>query len=89
MPTTSEWFLRFGFTIWHTPGVSRAWRYDFAGGSYVLVTGLDGFDLPEWGGPYSAMLFSSTDELIEYQEYLSSTKQFVYWFNHASRLKAR
>lgn len=89
MPTTSDWFLRFGFTIWHTPGVSRAWRYDFAGGNYILVTGLDGFDLPEWGGPYAAMLFSPTDEMVEFQEYLKTTRQFVNWFRRVPRMLAR
>jgi hypothetical protein len=86
MPKTSEWFTRVGFTVDHTPGVARAWRYEFAGGNYVLVTSLDGFDLPERGGPYSSMLLSASDQLIEHQEYLKSTRQLIYWFAHAARV---
>ena len=63
--------------------------HEFAGGNYVLVTSLDGFDLPRRGGPYSSMLLSSSDQLIEHQEYLKNTRQLIYWFAHAARVTDR
>ncbi len=89
MPATSRWFLRLGFEVWHVPGISRAWRYDFADGSFVLVTDLGGYDLPEPGGPYSAMSLSAANELVDYQEWLRDTKDLFHWFSRMSRLCAR
>lgn len=89
MPATSRWFLRLGFEVWHVPGISRAWRYDFADGSFVLVTDLGGYDLPEPGGPYSAMSLSAANELVDYQEWLRDTKDLFRWFSRMSRLCAR
>ncbi len=86
IPTTETWFWRLGFQVWQVPGMSRAWRYEFIEGSYVLVTDLGGYDLPELGGPYAVMSLSPTDELIESHEWLHSTGQLFRWFKHTERL---
>jgi hypothetical protein len=88
MPSTSRWFLQIGFQVWQVPGVSRAWHYEFANGSYVLVTDPGGYDLPELGGPYAAIALSLADEVIGHQERLRSTRQLVYWLRHIIRLCA-
>ncbi|HWL07828.1 MAG TPA: hypothetical protein VNQ76_05470 [Planctomicrobium sp.] len=67
-------FQRLGFTVEHTPGVSRAWRYDFTDRSYLLVTDVEGYDLPEPGGPYSATWLSARNELLEFIPELLQTK---------------
>ena len=86
IPTTETWFWRLGFQVWQVPGMSRAWRYEFTDGSYVLVTDLGGYDLPDLGGPYAVMSLSPTDELIESHEWLHSTGQLFRWFKHTERL---
>jgi len=88
VPVTCDWFSKLGFDVWTIPGCSRAWRYEFDDGSYVLVTDLGGYDLPESGGPYSAISLSSSDEMIECQEWLHSTKALLDWFRHITRLCA-
>jgi len=81
------WLRRLGFEIWHLPGISRAWRYDFADGSYLLVTDLGGYDLPEPGGPFSAIALTLDDELIDAQPYLLSAAQLFRRFLRMSRLR--
>lgn len=89
IPTIGTCFWRLGFKVWQVPGMSRAWRYEFTDGSYVLVTDLGGYDLPELGGPYAVMSLSPTDELIESREWLHSTGQLFRWLKHTERLIAK
>jgi len=86
MPSTSNWLHRLEFEVWQVPGVSRAWRREFADGSYVLVTDPGGYDLPETGGPYSAMALTATDELRELQPLFSTTQDIYRWLRHCQRL---
>lgn len=54
-----------GFVVLHTPGVARAWQYEFPDGSSLLVTDAEGFDLPHPNGPYSIIHLSRRDELLD------------------------
>lgn len=74
------WFQRWGFVVWHVSGISRAWRYEGADGRYLLVTDPGGYDLPLEEGPYSAVLLSCADELIEYQPELATSRELLQWF---------
>lgn len=85
MPATSSWFTECGFQVFQVPGVSRAWRYEFLGGLYVLVTDVGGYDLPEIGGPYAAMSLSCRDELLEIQTWLRGTRELHRWLRHIQR----
>lgn len=88
MPETDRWFIPNGFQVWHVPGISRAWRFEFMDGSFLLVTNLEGFDLPEPGGPYSATMLSMQNDLIEFHAWLRTTQDIFSWFRHATRLQA-
>jgi hypothetical protein len=82
-------FLKLGFDVWHVPGVSRAWRYNFTDGGYVLVTDPGGYDLPEFGGPCVALLLTEADDVIEGPAWCSGTRQLIYWFRRACRRRAK
>ncbi len=86
MPRISRIFLRLGYEVFHVPGVSRAWRHDFGDRSYLLITDLGGYDLPEPGGPYAGMYFSARDELIECIPLMSSPRTLLGWIRHTERL---
>jgi hypothetical protein len=88
MATAEAWFKHAGFYVWHCPGISRAWRLDLDDGSFVLVTDLDGFDLPYPGGPFSGCFLSSADELIEAEPELCGSRELIDWFRHITRLFA-
>ncbi len=89
MPATGAWFVALGFETWHTPGVSRAWRYEFADGSYLLVTDLGGYDLPLPGGPYAGLCLSSRDEPIASATCLCGTHELLGWMRRVARIKDR
>ncbi len=80
-----KWFPALGFSVLHMPGISRAWRFEFADGSYLLVTDLEGYDLPQAGGPYSAVWLSAQDELFEHTPMLSQTKDRYRYWQHCVR----
>ena len=86
MPRIGQIFLRLGYEVFSVPGVSRAWRREFADRSYLIVTDLGGYGLPEPGGPYSAMYFSSADRLIESIPELTDPHQLYHWVCHVERL---
>jgi hypothetical protein len=86
MALASHPFRELAFEIWQVPGISRAWKYEFADGSYVLVTDIGGYDLPDAGGPYVGLYLSNGDELIEHEPLLRNAKNLVRWFEHARRL---
>jgi hypothetical protein len=85
MPSTSRWFIDMGFSVAQTPGVSRAWQYDFVDGSYLLITDVGGYDLPEPGGPYCGMHLSRRSELLEFVALLWRTSDLFRWFRHVQR----
>lgn len=85
MPITSSWFSKLGFEVLNCPGVSRAWQYDLADGSFVLITDLGGYDLPEPGGPYSAMVLSSANDLGEVCANLATPRSLFQWFARVRR----
>ncbi len=89
MPATSRLFLTLGFHVWHIPGVSRAWRREFADGSFLLVTDSGGYDLPEPQGPWSGMFLSGRDEFIELAPPARRMQQIVRWIRHTERLFVR
>jgi hypothetical protein len=86
--STGRWFVQLGFRVFHVPGMSRAWQFEFNDGSYVLITDIGGFDLPEPGGPYAVMALSRSDEMLDLQPFLSSARDVFYWFRRMSRLSA-
>jgi len=88
MPASSRLFLTLGFEVWQVPGVSRAWRLELSDGSFVLVTDIGGYDLPEPGGPYSAIGMRRSYELIESVSLLRETKSLMRWLSHLQRLVA-
>lgn len=65
MPVTRRCLPELGFEVAHTPGIARAWRYEFPDGCSLLVTNAEGFDLPEPNGPFSVILLSHRDEMLE------------------------
>lgn len=85
----SPFFIRMGFVLHHTPGIARAWRRELPSGDYLLVTNVEGYDLPEIGGPYSASYFTVHDECIEFVPLLSSAKLLVKWVLHIQRRSQR
>ena len=86
MPRSSRLFPRLGFKVWQVPGVSRAWHRELADRSYLLITDLGGYDLPEPGGPYAGMYLSAQDELIEFVPWLGDTAALSDWLRHVGRL---
>lgn len=84
-PSTSPEFVRLGFHVWSVPGVSRAWRYEFEDGRFVLVTDPGGYDLPEPSGPYVAICLSCRDEQLDFQPLLRDMKAVYRWFRRQSR----
>jgi hypothetical protein len=82
-------FLRLGFDVSHVPGISRAWQCELTAGAYVLVTDIGGYDLPQHGGPYSAILISAADEIVELESWLPNLKGLLEWLRHAQRLMSR
>lgn len=86
MPRISPTFLRLGYEVWSVPGISRAWRREFADRSYLLITDIGGYDLPEIGGPYAGMYLSATDELIECVPWMFSARNLFGWVRHTERL---
>jgi hypothetical protein len=85
MPATDHWFSRLGFEVFHSPGISRAWRYEFDDGRFLLVTDLGGYDLPEPGGPYSAILLSRSNEVLEMCEFLPTQDDMFGCFDRIRR----
>ena len=75
-----------GFHIWCVGGVSRAWRRFQRDGSYLLVTDVGGYDLPESTGPYLAMQLSATDELVEAGSLIQRAALLVRWLRRLERL---
>lgn len=86
MPRVSQTFLRLGYEVWSVPGVSRAWRREFADRSYLLITDIGGYDLPEVGGPYAGMYLSAHDELIECVPWIPNSRNLFGWLRHTERL---
>lgn len=80
-----HWLQFQGFTVVHTPGISRAWRYEFPDGRFLLVTDVGGFDLPEQGGPYSAICLSRQDELVEFAPLLMKSKDLYRFIRRQQR----
>lgn len=89
MPRISLMFLQLGYELFHVPGISRAWRREFADRSYVLITDIGGYDLPEPGGPYSAMHLSSRYELLDINPCLNTTRELFAWIQRLERIAAR
>ena len=87
MPVTpaSSWFHDQGFSLIHTPGIARAWRLELADQSHLIVTDIGGYDLPELGGPYSVLLLSQRDELVEYVPLLERTKDLYRFLKRQQR----
>ena len=83
---TNYWLRRLGFHVWHVPGVSRAWRFEFVDGAYLLVTDLDGYDLPDPSGPYAAVAMSSGDEVIDSEPWLGDMNELFRWFRDMLQL---
>jgi len=75
-----------GFHIWCIAGVSRAWRRFDQNGSYVLVTDIGGFDLPEPNGPYQAVQLTAQDEFVESRSPIWRASQLVRWLRRRERL---
>ena len=46
----------------------------------MLVTDVDGYDLPEPSGPYTAVAMSPTDEMIDSQPWLGDMNELLHWF---------
>lgn len=88
MPRTSRLFPKLGFEVWQVPGVSRAWRCELPDGSFLLVTDVGGYDLPDPGGPYSAIGLTRANDLIELESILPATKDLCRWLGHMKRLAA-
>ena len=78
-----------GFHIWCVGGISRAWRYFQHDGSYLLVTDIGGFDLPELHGPYQAMQLTANDELVQIQPLIRRASRLVRWLRSRERLVNR
>jgi hypothetical protein len=78
-----------GWDVWHVPGFSRAWRREFPDGHSVLVTGIDGFDLPDDGGPYAALYLSPHDDCVEHDDYLAEPRHLVRWLGRMDRINSR
>jgi hypothetical protein len=78
-----------GFHVWCVGGVSRAWRRFQDDGSYLLVTDVGGYDLPEPNGPYQAMLLTAQDELVEIQPPFWQASRLVRWLRRFERLLER
>lgn len=89
MPRISLMFLQLGYELFHVPGISRAWRREFADRSYVLVTDIGGYDLPEPGGPYAAMHLSSRYDLLDINPCLFTTRELFVWIQRLERIAAR
>lgn len=75
-----------GFHIWCVGGVSRAWRRFQQDGSYILVTDVGGYDLPEPNGPYQALQFTAKDELVDVRSLIGQASQLVRWLRRRERL---
>ena len=74
-----------GFVVFHTPGIARAWKYDFPDGSSLLATDLEGFDLPLPNGPFTVVKLSHRDELIEAAPLLLQPKDLYRYLRHMQR----
>lgn len=86
MPRISLMFLQQGYELFYVPGISRAWRRELPNRSYLLITDIGGYDLPEPGGPYSGMYLSAQDELIEFIPWMPDARGLFGWVRHAERL---
>jgi hypothetical protein len=75
-----------GFHIWCVGGIARAWRCFQRDGSYLLVTDIGGFDLPELHGPYQAMQLTANDELVDVQPLIRQASRLVRWLRRRERL---
>lgn len=75
-----------GFHIWCVGGISRAWRRFQCDGSYLLVTDIGGYDLPETNGPYQAMQLTANDELVEVRSLIWRASRLVRWLRGRERL---
>jgi len=84
-PAANCWFVELGFEVYHSPGVSRAWRRVLDDGSYLLVVDVGGYDLPPTGGPYSGMHLSARLELLDRAPLLPRTKDLFQWLRHLER----
>jgi hypothetical protein len=89
MPSSSPLLPRLGFEVWQVPGVSRAWRREFEDGSFLLVTDLGGFDLPESGGPYCPMFLSRQFQLLSCTQEPVAARGLFEFFNQACRRATR
>lgn len=79
-------FQRLGYDVFQVPGISRAWRYELSDRSYLLITDIGGYDLPQPGGPFSGMYLSGRDELVEIVPCLDSARDLFQWVRHIERL---
>ena len=66
-----------GFHVWCVAGISRAWRRFAQHGSYVLVTDIGGFDLPEPNGPYQVVPLTAQDDFVDGQSPIWRASQLV------------
>ncbi|QDT56902.1 hypothetical protein Pan44_49640 [Caulifigura coniformis] len=73
----------------HIPGISRGWRREFPDGSWLLVTNVDGFDLPDPGGPYVATYLTRQDEPLHHADYLADPRELIRWVHRMNRLNQR
>ncbi|HEY1602280.1 MAG TPA: hypothetical protein VGG64_21940 [Pirellulales bacterium] len=85
-PESNCWLRRLGFYVWYVPGISRAWRLDFASRDHLLVTDVGGYDLPGTGGPYASILVLSTGAATELHSCLNGTIELVDWVERTIQL---
>jgi hypothetical protein len=75
-----------GFHVCCVGGISRAWRRFQRDGSYLLVTDVGGYDLPEANGPYQAVQLTANDELVEVRLLIQRASRLVRWLRRRERL---
>jgi hypothetical protein len=79
---------RLGFELWHSPGISRAWRSDLPDGSVLLVTDPEGYDLPPLAGPYVVLRVATDEQLLENRR-LARPRQLWRWRSRLLRQALR
>jgi hypothetical protein len=82
-------FAEADWQIWHVPGFSRSWRREFPDRCYLLVTNIDGFDLPESGGPYAALSLSPYDDVLYHETFLPDSRELMRWVRRMERMNGR
>lgn len=85
MPAPVHWLMRIGFQVSHVPGVSRAFHREFEDGSFIVITDLGGFDLPEPCGPFEALWLSARYDPLEHIDSFASSRELARWIRHVER----